>query len=164
MSGVPSPGRQAWPAPRPSCHAVVIEDDAVLLVRRAGEPFRGWWGLPGGAVELGETVVEALKREVLEETNLDIEVERFLAYKDAVGRDPETGAIRHHYVIMFFAARRVGGSLRAASDAAEARWVRRDQLPGLRLVPDLPALLASVWPEAVSGGGGAVPGAGPPGP
>jgi len=125
---------------------VIVEGDAVLLVRRGVEPFRGSWGLPGGAVELGETVVEALRREVREETNLEVEVGRFVSYKDAVGRDPATGRIRHHYVIMFFTARRVGGELRAASDAAEVRWVRRDELAGLPLVPDLPAVLASAWP------------------
>lgn len=145
MNDDPTRALSGWATPRPSCHAVIIEDDAVLLVRRGAEPFRGWWGLPGGAVELGETVVEALRREVREETNLDVEVGRFLSYKDAVGRDPDTGRILHHYVIMFFTARRVGGRLRAASDAAEARWVRREDLPGLQLVPDLPALLARAW-------------------
>lgn len=139
------PGAGTWAAPRPSCHAVVIEDDAVLLVRRGSEPFRGSWGLPGGAVELGETVVAALQRELREETNLEIQVERFLAYKDAVGHDPVSGRISHHYVILFFTARRIGGHLQAASDAAEARWVRRDELSGLPLVPDLPAILDLAW-------------------
>ena len=120
--------------PRPSCHAVVSDGERVLLVKRGGEPFRGWWGLPGGAVELGETVAEALRREVREETGLEIEIERFLTYKDAVNRD-EDDRIRFHYVILFFAARPVAGTLRANDDAAEAVWVPRDQLGRYRLVP-----------------------------
>ncbi|HEX6988085.1 MAG TPA: NUDIX hydrolase [Bacillota bacterium] len=143
-AGSASP-RASWPAPRPSCHAVLIENDAVLLVRRGSEPFRGSWGLPGGAVELGETVVEALRRELREETHLEIEVGRLITYKDAVGRDAVTGRVGHHYVILFFTARRVGGHLQAGSDAAEVRWVDRDELKRLPLVPDLPALLDLVW-------------------
>lgn len=128
--------------PRPSCHAVVSDGDRVLLVQRGGEPFRGWWGLPGGAVELGETVAEALRREVREETGLEVEIERFLMYKDAVNRD-ETDRVRFHYVILFFSARPVGGTLRASDDAAQALWVPRHRLSDYRLVPGTEQVLAA---------------------
>lgn len=131
--------------PRPSCHAVLIDGDAVLLVRRANEPFRGSWGLPGGAVELGETVVEALRREVREETGLEIEVGPLVRYKDAIGRDPDSREIRHHYVVLFFLAYPVGGRLRAASDAAEVRWVPRGRLEELQLVPDAAEIVDAAW-------------------
>lgn len=131
--------------PRPSCHAVIWEADNVLLVRRAGEPFRGWWGLPGGAVELGETVVEALRREVWEETGLQVDVGPFIRFKDAISREHDSGRVRHHYVILFFLAYRQGGSLRPDSDAAEVCWVPRDRVNDLQLVPGLQELLDETW-------------------
>ncbi|WP_278199612.1 NUDIX hydrolase [Thermaerobacter subterraneus] len=136
--------------PRPSCHAVVSDGRRVVLVRRGGEPFRGWWGLPGGAVELGETVEEALRREVREETGLEVEVQGLLTYKDAVNRD-EAQRIRFHYVILFFAARPVGGTLQAADDAAEAAWVPWEEVDRFRLVPGTRQVLAA-WRAAQEAG------------
>ncbi|MBX6378543.1 MAG: NUDIX hydrolase [Clostridia bacterium] len=129
--------------PRPSCHAAVVENGRVLLVRRLAEPFRGWWGLPGGAVELGETVYEALKREVREETGLEVEPGRFLGYRDAINRD-ERQRVRFHYVIFFYEARPVGGRLAAASDAGEVAWVDGSALTTLPLVPGATSVLARV--------------------
>ena len=138
----------AYPVhPRPSCHAVVSDGDRIVLIKRGGEPYRGWWGLPGGAVELGETVVEALRREVWEETGLEVEIDRFLTYKDAVNRDA-ADRVRFHYVILFFAARPVGGTLRARDDAADAVWVPWDQLPSYRLIPGTEQVLAA-WEAQV---------------
>lgn len=134
-------------APRPSCHAVVRDGTRVLLVLRGRPPFAGWWGLPGGAVEAGETVAEALAREVREETGLEVEVGPLLGYKDGIARDAR-GRLRHHYVILFFLARPRGGRLEAASDAADARWVEAAELPRLRLVPGAEEVLrrAGAWP------------------
>lgn len=125
-------GREYPEHPRPSCHALVVQDGRVLLIRRAAEPLRGYWGLPGGAVELGETVVEALRREVLEETGLEVEPERYLGYRDAISRD-EDGRVRFHYVILFYSARPVGGEIHAGDDAAQVDWVPLDSLSGLQL-------------------------------
>lgn len=134
-------------APRPSCHAVVTDGRRVLLVLRGHPPFAGWWGLPGGAIEPGETVAEALVREVREETGIEVEPERLLAYKDAIARDGD-GRLRHHYVILFFLARARSSTLRPDSDAADARWVEPPELPGLRLVPGAEDVLrlAGFWP------------------
>ncbi len=122
--------------PRPSCHAVIPDETGqrLVLIQRACEPYRGWWGLPGGAVELGETVEEALRREVREETGLEIAVDRLLTLKDAIGRDDEQG-ITYHFVILFFSARLLGGRLRAGDDAASAEWVPVSELPRYPLVP-----------------------------
>lgn len=125
---------EPWRHPRPSCHAAIVAGGRLVLIQRAHEPFRGWWGLPGGAVELGETVTEALKREVQEETGLQITPGRFLTLRDAIGRDAASG-VRYHYVILFFQAELLGGELRAGDDAARAEWVGPGELRRYSLVP-----------------------------
>lgn len=125
---------EPWRHPRPSCHAAIVTGGRLVLVQRAHEPYRGWWGLPGGAVELGETVAEALEREVREETGLVVTPRGFLALRDAIGRDSASG-VRYHYVILFFLAEFLGGKLRAGDDAARAEWVAQGDLGRYNLVP-----------------------------
>lgn len=108
--------------PLPSCHALIRDGERILLVQRGRPPFEGYWGLPGGGIELGETVADALRREVREETGLDVAVGRFLGYADAIEHD-EDGRVRYHYVIMYLEASVQGGSLTASDDAAAVRWV-----------------------------------------
>lgn len=108
--------------PLPSCHALIRDGERILLVQRGRPPFQGYWSLPGGGVELGETVEAALRREVREETGLEVAAGRFLGYTDAIEHDAE-GRVRYHYVIMYFEAHLAGGVLSPADDAAEARWV-----------------------------------------
>ena len=106
--------------------AVVIHDGRVVLIRRGKAPSAGEWSIPGGAVELGESVEAALRREVREETGLDIAVGRFLEVFERVERDDD-GAVRFHFVVLDYAATVVGGTLRAGDDAADvgARRSRR---------------------------------------
>jgi 8-oxo-dGTP diphosphatase len=112
--------------------AVVCRGDQILLVQRANPPQAGRWSLPGGRVELGETLVAAVMREIMEETGLVIEVDRFL---EAVERISDT----HHFVILDYLARPVDASAEpvAATDAAAAQWVRRDQLADMDLADQL---------------------------
>jgi 8-oxo-dGTP diphosphatase len=112
--------------------AVVCRGDQILLVQRANPPQAGRWSLPGGRVELGETLVAAVMREIMEETGLVIEVDRFL---EAVERISDT----HHFVILDYLARPVdaGAEPVAATDAAAALWVRRDQLADMDLADQL---------------------------
>lgn len=141
---------RAYPEhPRPSCHALIHDGARVLLIERASEPFKGYWGLPGGAVELGETVAEALRREVAEETGLQIELEQLLGYKDAISRDPD-GQVRYHYVVFYYLARPAGGRLQPASDAAGARWVDPRTLDGLRVTDSVSECLR--WAGLVADG------------
>src|SRR5215472_11356442 len=106
---------------------VVIKNDSVLLVRRGKPPNVGARTLPGGAQELGETTEQAARRELLEETGLEVDALRFAATVDNIRRD-ETGRIRFHYTIIDFAARWVSGEPVAASDVTEATWARLDGL------------------------------------
>ena len=102
--------------------AVIIEGDRVLLVRRGQEPLKGEWSIPGGAVELGETVRAAIAREVREETGLEVEVGAIVDVVDRI-RVEADGRTRFHYVLVDFVCRPAGGTLCCASDAAEAKWV-----------------------------------------
>ncbi len=108
--------------PLPSCHALIWNRDRFLLVERSRPPFQGYWGLPGGGVELGETVAQALQREVQEETGLRISVGRFLGYADGITHDTD-GRVQFHYVLMYFEAHVTGGTLTPGDDAGAARWV-----------------------------------------
>jgi ADP-ribose pyrophosphatase YjhB (NUDIX family) len=103
--------------------AVVVHEGRVLLVRRGSEPLKGHWTLPGGVLEVGETLVEGVVREVREETGLAVEPLELVELLDRIHR--EDGRVRYHYVIADYLCRVTGGELRAASDADEARWVER---------------------------------------
>ena len=106
---------------------VVIKDDSVLLVRRGKPPNVGSWTLPGGAQELGETAEEAARRELLEETGLEVDRLHFAATVDNIRRD-EAGRVRFHYTIIDFATRWVAGEPVAATDVTEATWAPLDAL------------------------------------
>lgn len=114
-------------APIVGVGAVVVDQGRVLLVQRGREPSKGKWSLPGGMLELGESLEEGVRREVAEETGLEVKAIELVELIDRVLR--ETGAegerVRYHYVIADYLCRVVGGSLRAGSDAAAVRWVER---------------------------------------
>ncbi|MFB3812885.1 MAG: NUDIX hydrolase [Terriglobales bacterium] len=112
--------------------AVVVEDGRALVVKRGVEPLKGQWSIPGGAVELGETLRAAAAREAHEETGLLVEPGEVLEVFDSIYRDP-SGRTQYHYVLVDFLCRCVGGELRAASDASEVRWVTLDELPALNM-------------------------------
>jgi 8-oxo-dGTP diphosphatase len=115
--------------------SIIIEGDRVLLVKRAHPPIQGQWSIPGGVLEVGETVREAAVREAHEETGLIVEASELLGVYDRILRDPEL-RVQYHYVLIDFLCRRVGGELRAASDAAAVRWFGREELSGLNLPED----------------------------
>jgi ADP-ribose pyrophosphatase YjhB (NUDIX family) len=128
--------RREYPdAPIAGVGAVIVRDDVgggkrVLLIRRGQEPLKGEWSLPGGAVELGETLEEAICREVLEETGLVVEVVDKVQAFDRISRDDD-GRVRYHYVLIDFLCGVTGGSLACATDAVEARWAGAGDLDGL---------------------------------
>ena len=110
--------------------AVIVEGDRVVLVRRAAEPMKGEWSIPGGLLELGETMRAGAVREALEETGLQVEAGEVLEVLDRILPDGK-GKTRFHYVLIDFLCRRVAGELRAGGDAAEARWVKETELQSL---------------------------------
>jgi 8-oxo-dGTP diphosphatase len=101
--------------------AVILDGDRVLLVKRAHDPLKGQWSLPGGAVDVGETLRAAVAREVREETCLQVEVGPLVEVVDRIALD-EAGRVAYHYVIVDYRCRVVGGTLLCASDAEAAEW------------------------------------------
>lgn len=107
--------------------AVVVRDGRALIVRRAHEPRKGEWSLPGGMLDLGESLVDAARREVREETGLDVEVGPMIETFDRVHRDPE-GRIRYHFVIVDFVCWSNEGEAVAGSDAEAVAWVTAGEI------------------------------------
>ena len=101
--------------------AVVIHEGNVLLIRRGKAPDAGEWSIPGGAVDLGESVEDALRRELREETGLEVAVGPLLEVYERVERD-DAGAVRFHFVVLDYRCTVIGGTLRAGDDAAEAEF------------------------------------------
>ena len=115
--------------------AVIVQENRVLLIRRGQAPLLGEWSLPGGVLECGETLREAVVREAREETGLAVEPGEMLGVYERVIRDDE-GRVRYHYVLLDFLCRPLGGDLQAGSDAEDVRWFTRDELPALNLAYD----------------------------
>ncbi len=128
------------PGPEVAVGAIIVTDDEILLVRRGRGPAAGRWSVPGGRVEPGETLHEAVVREVAEETGLDVVVDRFLGWVERMGDDPP-----HHFVILDFAATPLDDrDARAGDDAAEVMWVPLLDLGDVRLVDGLYEFLHDV--------------------
>ena len=121
--------------------AVIVHPDAlrVVLVKRGHPPLQGEWSIPGGALELGETVSAGVVREALEETGLMVESGEVLGVFDRILKDEaeaEAGRIRYHYVLIDLRCRVVGGELQAGGDAVEVRWAEPSEFSGLGLSQD----------------------------
>jgi ADP-ribose pyrophosphatase YjhB (NUDIX family) len=128
--------RREFPeAPIVGVGAVVIDGTKVLLVRRGHEPLKGEWSLPGGVLELGETLHQGVVREVLEETGLTVVPTAMVEVLDRITRDEASGQVRYHYVLVDFVCRVAGGTLCGGSDADEVRWVEREALGEYPLAP-----------------------------
>jgi 8-oxo-dGTP diphosphatase len=104
----------------------------ILLVERGGHPLKGFWSLPGGLVETGETLEEAVRREILEETGLRVQPVSQVEIFERIMRDAQ-GRAEYHYVLADYVCRVVGGSLRAGDDVSRVEWVRRAELANYRI-------------------------------
>ena len=112
--------------------SIIIDEGRVLLAERGREPLKGYWSLPGGIVEAGEKLEEAIRREVREETGLEIETLGMFEIFERIMPDAN-GRPEYHYVLMDYLCRVVGGKLAAASDVSGAAWVSEQNLRDYRL-------------------------------
>jgi len=110
---------------------VVIDRHRALLIRRGSEPLKGEWSIPGGMLELGEELAEGVRRELKEETGLEVEPLEIVAAFDRITREGKR--VKYHYVIVDYVCRRKRGRLKPASDVVDARWVRQEDLPKYHL-------------------------------
>ncbi len=136
-------------APLVGVGAVIVHQGRVLLVKRGTEPAKGKWSIPGGLIELGESLTDALVREVREETGLTVEPVQLVELLDRIHRDGER--IRYHYVIADYLCRVAGGSLKAASDADAVRWTERSEWnshSALLLDPITVRVIEAGWQQA----------------
>jgi 8-oxo-dGTP diphosphatase len=122
-------------APLVGVGAIIIDRDRVVLVKRGHAPRAGEWSIPGGLLEVGETMRQAAVREALEETGMCVEVGDLLGVYDRVVRDADERTL-YHYVLIDFRCRRIAGEPQAAGDAAEARWFTRGEIRDLALAED----------------------------
>ena len=122
--------------------AAIFRDGRVLIVRRARPPAHGLYTLPGGGVELGETLQEAIIREVREETGLVIAPLGLVGFREAIARDAG-GRVERHFVILPFAARWVEGEIALSEELAEADWRQPDALTGLKTTEGLAEIVAA---------------------
>src|SRR4029079_11474682 len=121
-----------------------FRDERVLIVRRARPPAHGLYTLPGGVVELGETLQQAVIREIREETGLTIEPVVLSGYREAIARDSD-GRMERHFVILPFAARLLGGELALNEELAEARWLKPSELAALKTTDGLAAIVETAY-------------------
>src|SRR5947209_19427990 len=135
MSGSPVPSSESrrYPArPVVGVGALLIDGDSILLIERGTAPLKGEWSLPGGGVDTGETLEEAVRRETLEETGLVLGRVRQFEIFERIMRDSE-GRPEYHYVLVDFLGKISGGDLRPGSDVSACRWVQQRDLPGYPL-------------------------------
>jgi 8-oxo-dGTP diphosphatase len=144
-------GRSYPSRPYLAVSAAIIRDGRVLIVRRARPPAYGVFTLPGGGVEAGETLRDAVIREVLEETALAIEPLGLAGYREAIARDAD-GRVERHFVILPFAARWLSGEVALNEELAEARWLVPAELDGLKTTEGLAEVVRAAYAIADAAG------------
>jgi ADP-ribose pyrophosphatase YjhB (NUDIX family) len=112
--------------------AIILKRNRVLLVERAKSPLKGYWSLPGGVLEIGEHLQDGIRREVLEETGLEVEPLRVVTVFERIMRD-QKGKPEYHYVLIDYLCRVTGGALQAADDVSRVAWVPRKSLDQYRI-------------------------------
>ena len=124
--------------------ALIVEDGKIVLIKRGKAPLLGEWSIPGGMLELGETVRQGAEREALEETGLVVRATELLGVFDRVVPDAE-GKIVYHYVLIDFLCERVSGDLKAGADAADAKWFSPEEADRLSLAEDTAGVIRAAF-------------------
>lgn len=146
---ISSPDSREYPArPVLSVGAIIVREYKVLIVKRGAEPGLGRWSVPGGAVELGESIEDTVKRETFEETGLKVSPTRLVGNHEYVGQDADRN-IRFHYVIVYWECEYVEGEAQPSSDVDETRWVDFEELKGYDITDGTRKMLRRVidWRE-----------------
>jgi 8-oxo-dGTP diphosphatase len=119
----------------------------ILLVERGGKPLKGYWSLPGGLVEAGELLEDAVRREILEETGLSVEPVRRFDIFERIMRDRQ-GRAEYHYLLVDYVCKVVGGELRAGDDVSRATWVRRADLDQYQITEGTREVIERAYSES----------------
>jgi ADP-ribose pyrophosphatase YjhB (NUDIX family) len=126
--------------------AILLRRDRILMAQRGREPLKGWWSLPGGLLEIGETLDFAVRRETREETGLEVKPLGVLEIFERIMRDG-AGLPEYHYVLIDYVCRITGGTLGAGDDACAVEWVRRRDLAKLRITEGTLAVIEKAFRE-----------------
>ena len=133
---------------------VVIHDDRALLIRRGSEPLLGQWSIPGGSLEVGETLEEGVARELLEETGVQVRVVELIEVFERIDRTVPTRRVdeqerpRYHYVIVDYLCERLSGEIRAGGDATDVAYAREEELPRFELTTTALRILGKAFAMA----------------
>jgi 8-oxo-dGTP diphosphatase len=127
-----SPKREYPGAPVVGVGGVVIHEGRALLIKRGSEPLKDQWSIPGGTLELGESIQEGVRRELREETGIEVRVGELIEVFDRIFRDA-AGEIQYHFVIVDYLCEKVSGEANPASDVTDVAWVREEDLWNYKL-------------------------------
>lgn len=145
---VPADDRRFPARPVVGVGALIIDGNRILLVERGREPLKGYWSLPGGAVETGELLKDALRREVREETGLEVEVVHLIEIFERI-MPGESGRTEYHYILMDYICHPTGGVLAAADDASRVEWFTEDEVSagkmGEKITRGTPGVIAKAF-------------------
>ena len=139
--------KRVYPAnPIAAAGAIVLRESQILLIMRTKEPGAGKWSIPGGKIEIGETLFEAAKREVLEETGISVKINKAVNTYDSIVRD-EQGKIKYHYFLVYCTAGYIEGEPQISDESSEVVWTELDDVDGLDMNP----VLKKIIHDAVDG-------------
>ncbi len=130
--------------PVPGVGALIIDNGRILLIERGHEPLKGYWSLPGGAIETGEHLEDALRREVREETGLEVDILHMVEVFERI-MPCESGKTEYHYILLDYICRPTGGTLQASDDAARAAWFTPDEIAGLKITLGTPRVIEKAF-------------------